>query len=126
MRMVYKNGLLYTSLEIIYKGKRKIVNDIILDTGAVHTIISPDAVSELGIEPEGEDEFITMYGIGGEQYAYRKFIEGVRLCGQELNTIKVDFGLIDNYGKINGLLGLDILLSLNVNISLKNLTLAIE
>jgi hypothetical protein len=33
-------------LEIIYKGKRKIVNDIIIDTGAAHTIISPDAVTE--------------------------------------------------------------------------------
>ena len=126
MKMEYKKGLLYTSLEIIYKGKRKIVNDIIIDTGAAHTIISPDAVAELGVEPEGQDEFITMYGIGGEQYAYRKSIDSIKLCESEIKNIKVDFGLIDDYGKINGLLGLDILLDLNVNINLKNLTLTME
>jgi len=126
MKIEYKKGLLYTSLEIIYKGKRKIVNDIIIDTGAAHTIISPDAVLELGVEPEGQDEFVTMYGIGGEQYAYRKEIDGIKLCEHELKEIKVDFGLIDDYGKINGLLGLDILLSLNTNINLKNLILTME
>lgn len=126
MKIAYKNGLLYTSLEVIYKGKRKTINDIIIDTGAAHTIISPDAVIELGIEPEGQDEFVTMYGIGGEQYAYRKSIEGIKLSEHELNDIKLDFGLIDDYGKINGLLGLDILLKLKVNIDLKNLTLNLE
>ena len=126
MKIEYKNGLLYTSLEIIYKGKRKIVNDIIIDTGAAHTIISPDAVAELGVEPEGQDEFVTMYGIGGEQYAYRKSIDGIKLCEHELKDIKVDFGLINDYGKINGLLGLDILLNLNANINLKNLIMTIE
>ena len=37
-----------------------------------------------------------------------------------------EFGLIDDYGKINGLLGLDILLNMNANINLKNLTLTME
>lgn len=125
MKIVYKNGLLYTSLEIMHKGKRRIVDEIIIDTGAAHTIISPDAVVELGIEPEGKDEFVTMYGIGGEQYAYRKSIEGIKLCNHELNNVKIDFGLIDDYGKINGLLGLDILLNLNININLKELSLTV-
>jgi len=122
MKIAFKNELLYASLEIIYKGKTKIVNDMIIDTGASHTIISPDAV----IEPEGQDEFVTMYGIGGEQYAYRKSIEGIKMCNYELKDIKIDFGLVDDYGKINGLLGLDILLNLNVNIDLKNFTISIQ
>jgi hypothetical protein len=46
MKIVYKKGLLYTSLEVKYKGKIKVVDDIIIDTGAAHTIISPDAVTE--------------------------------------------------------------------------------
>jgi hypothetical protein len=45
MKIVYKKGLLFTSLEVNYKGKRKIVNDMIIDTGAEHTIISPDSVT---------------------------------------------------------------------------------
>ena len=125
MKIIYKNGLIYTSLKIMYKGKAKIVNDVIIDTGAAHTIILPDAVAELDVQPEVEDEFITMYGIGGEQYAYRKSIEGIKLCEHELKDIEIDFGLIDDYGKINGLLGLDILLKLNVNVNLRDLVLEI-
>jgi predicted aspartyl protease len=125
MKIKYDNELLYVSLELKYKGRSKIIDDIIIDTGAVHTIISPNVVEDLGIEPEKEDEFVTMYGIGGEHYAYRKVIDGIKLCDYELNNIKVDFGLIDDYGTINGLLGLDVLISLNVNINLKNLTLSI-
>lgn len=42
----------------ISKGKRKIDidNDIIIYTEAPHTVISQDAVTELGVEPHGEDE----------------------------------------------------------------------
>lgn len=125
MKIKYDNELLYVSLELKYKGRSKIIDDIIIDTGAVHTIISPNVVEDLGVEPEKEDEFVTMYGIGGQHYAYRKAIEGIKLCDHELNNIKIDFGLIDDHGRINGLLGLDVLMGLNVNINLKNLTLSI-
>ncbi|MDI7817970.1 hypothetical protein QMM58_16465 [Clostridioides difficile] len=35
----YKNGLLYTDIEILIENKSIIVKDIIVDTGASHTII---------------------------------------------------------------------------------------
>jgi hypothetical protein len=52
------------------------------------------------VEPEGQDEFVTMYGTYGEQYEYRKSIDAIKLCDHEIKNIKVDFGLIDDYGII--------------------------
>ena len=40
-----------------------------------------------------------------------------------LKDIEIDFGVIDENGNINGLIGLDVLLELGVSIDLKNLKL---
>lgn len=125
MEIQFKHGLLYTSLEIIYKNKREIIDNIVIDTGAAHTIICPDAVSELGISASIEDEFITMYGIGGDQYAYRKLIDGILLGTCVIDEVKVDFGMIDEEGNINGLLGLDLLMRAHATIDLENLKITI-
>lgn len=64
-----------------------------------------------------------MYGIGGEHYSYRKNINLVSIGSNHLENVNIDFGLIDEDGYINGLLGLDILLKLGVTINLKELKL---
>lgn len=121
MKIKYRNGLLYTSLEITYNSKTKIIDDIIIDTGAAHSIISPDVVEDLGIVASPEDDIIIMYGIGGEQYAYRKKIDGIKFGACIIDGYKLDFGFIDEIGKINGLLGLDLLMKMGLVLDLKNL-----
>ena len=126
MKLEYKIGLLFVDMSIEYKGKKVLLKNIVLDTGAAHTIINPDSVHELGIKAEAEDTFITMYGVGGEHYAYRKNIDAVIIGSKQLDNANIDFGLIDEEGCINGLLGLDVLFKLGVNINLKELKLEIN
>lgn len=123
MKLEYKNGLLFVDMNIEYKGKKVLLKNVVLDTGAAHTIINPDGVYELGIKAEADDTFITMYGIGGEHYAYRKNIDSVSIGSKQLDNTNIDFGIIDEEGHINGLLGLDILFKLGVTINLKELKL---
>ena len=123
MKLEYKNGLLFVEMNIGYKGNKVLLKNIVVDTGASHTIINPDSVYELGIKAEADDEFITMYGVGGEHYSYRKNINLVSIGSNNLENVNIDFGLIDEEGYINGLLGLDILLKLGVTINLKELKL---
>ena len=49
MKIEFRDGLLFTFLEIKYKGKSKIIDNIVMDTGAAGSIISPDAVDDIGI-----------------------------------------------------------------------------
>lgn len=40
MKLQYKNGLLFTNIEIIVNENRKIIDNIVVDTGAAQTVIS--------------------------------------------------------------------------------------
>lgn len=126
MNIRHENDLLFMDIEISYLKESKLIKNVVIDTGASHTIISSDIVSSIGISASPTDKFITMYGVGGEHYAYRKKIESISICKHKLKDIELDFGVIDESGYINGLIGLDVLLELGVSIDLKNLKLKFE
>lgn len=108
VKLQLKNGLLYTSIELKHEGKSIVVNDVIIDTGAFHTIISPDFLEELQAEFTNEDMLIEAYGYGGaSSYAVRKKIHTISCEDIKLSNFKIDFGQIDPDEKVNGLLGLD-------------------
>ena len=123
MKLRYEHELLFTDINIEYNGKKLVVKDVVVDTGAAHTIIDPDVVHEIGIKAEPDDKFITMYGIGGEHYAYRKNVDCIEIGNGKLSNISLDFGIIDEECTINGLLGLDVLIKLGININLNKLEL---
>ncbi|WP_259600820.1 retropepsin-like aspartic protease [Clostridium botulinum] len=97
--------------------------NIVLDTGVAHMIIDSDIVTELGIKAEQSDNFITIYGVGGEHYVYRKNIDSISITNNKIENINIDFGIIYKDGFINDLLVLDVLVKLGVNINLKELIL---
>ena len=110
VKLQLKSGLLYTSIEIEHEGKNIVVNDVIVDTGAFHTIISSDFLEELQEEFTNEDMLIEAYGYGGaSSYAVRKRMDTISCGDIRLNDFRIDFGQIDPDEKVNGLLGLDFL-----------------
>jgi hypothetical protein len=44
-----KDGLLYTSINLIHDGREIVIDDVIIDTGAFHTIIAPEFLDELDV-----------------------------------------------------------------------------
>ncbi|MFC9707289.1 retropepsin-like aspartic protease [Paenibacillus sp. NPDC056933] len=122
MNIEYREGLLFTELTILFNGKRKRINNIVIDTGASHTLISQGEVDDIGIKVGVEDEIITSYGIGGKEHAFSKRIEGIQVGDFVLKDIPIDFTSF-KYHNINGLLGLDILKEGKFNIDLENFRL---
>ncbi|NJD03911.1 MAG: hypothetical protein FIA99_15240 [Ruminiclostridium sp.] len=59
-------GHICTNLEITYNRNSIVLRNIVIDTGAVQSIINSEFVSEIGIKAEYIDEFMKTYGIGGE------------------------------------------------------------
>lgn len=126
MKIEFKDGLLFTSLEIKYKGKSKIIDNIVIDTGAAGSIFSPDTVDDIGIYAEIGDRLIEYYGIGGSTHnAFIKNIDEIKLEDKSIENTYMDFGIIDTKGEINGLLGLDILIEIGAIIDLKNLIIKV-
>lgn len=127
MKIEYRDGLIFTSIKIFYKGNSNIVNNVVIDTGAAGSIISPDAVDDIGIYAELGDRIMEYYGVGGSSHnAFIKKINEVILGSQSINDIEIDFGMIDTRGEINGLIGLDILMKIEAVIDLKNLNIDVS
>jgi hypothetical protein len=126
MKMEYRDGLIFTEIKLNFRGKTKIIENVVIDTGAAETIISPDVVNDLGIYAELNDKVNSFYGVGGSLHNF--FSKNVDILGMdtfELRDVKLDFGIIDPRGEINGLIGLDLLIKVGAIIDLKNMNIII-
>lgn len=119
-----KNGLLYTSIKLTHEGKCVTIDDVIIDTGAFHTIITTDFLEDLGAKFSNEDKLITASGYGGaSSYAIRKRIDSISCENSALQNFKIDFGEIDPNERVNGLLGLDFLKEAKIVLDLSELVM---
>ena len=117
---IYKyDGLLCTDISITFGEKTKVLNNIVIDTGAVQSIINSLVVEDLDIVPRFLDELSTTIGIGGEMSFFSKLIDEVKISDKVFKSIEMDFGEIDSKGEIMGLIGLDILEKLRAVIDIE-------
>lgn len=82
---------------------------MVIDTGASETIISPDAVEDIGLMAEINDSVNSFYGAGGSLHnLFSKEVDEISLGVGCFKNTKLDFGIVDPNGIINGLLGCQI------------------
>jgi hypothetical protein len=118
MKLEYKEGLIFTSIKISFNGKSKIINNIVINTALMQSIISSKVVGDIGINSDSSNAFEN-----NKNTLFTKVIDKITLGCNSIEKISVDFDLIDNELEINGLLGLDILIKFGAVIDLKNLEL---
>ena len=91
MEIKYEGGLLFTSIQITFRGNSKVINNIVIDTGAAESIISPDVVEDIGIFAEQDDSIDSFYAAGGSLHNY--FTKSVQ---------QVTLGKVGAYRSTNG------------------------
>lgn len=101
-KMNFEDGLLYTTVKVYYKGRVKAIDKMVIDTGASHSIISTDALEEIGVSIEERDEIIVTVGISGKQFSVIKQVDAVEFNGFKIKNCKIDIGEINFGGVING------------------------
>lgn len=122
MKLEVVNRLLEVEMLISYKGRTKVLDKLVVDTGAAHTVISSDVVEDQGIYFENGDPLVSSYGIGGEEYSFRKPVDFLKLGSHKICGLKLDFGNLHEWG-INGLIGLDLLINGQFIIDLEKMVL---
>lgn len=122
MKIKYKHGLLLVDMNIVFNGKKKTIENMVLDTGAARTLISQNVVEDIGIHVDLNDTVVTYFGIGGKEHAYRKRIDQIIVGDFNFEHVEVDFNNF-GYEDINGLLGLDLLMKAEFVIDLRHLQL---
>jgi len=120
MNTEYRDGLLFTEMSLKWLGKTVDIDNIVIDTGASHTLISSDVAESIGILYANGDRIVSMYGIGGQEFAFRKKIDGVLLGRKLMEGTELDFGYLGDDG-INGLIGLDLLMDSKAVVDLNKL-----
>ena len=106
---IYKfDRLICTDITISFRGK-KVLKNVVIDTGAAQSIINSLAVEDINISPEYIGEISTTYGIGGEMVFFPKVIDCFIIADTEFKNIEMDFGEIDSKGELMGLIGMDLL-----------------
>jgi predicted aspartyl protease len=123
-RLQLKDGLLYTSVSLHHEGKCIVVDNVIIDTGAFHTIIAPYFLEKLEVAFSDEDELVKASGYGGTiSYSVRKSIDSIECEDIKINNMRLDFGEIDPNERVNGLIGLDFLRKAEVILDLVDLVM---
>ncbi|WP_405175633.1 retropepsin-like aspartic protease [Paenibacillus sp. FSL H8-0261] len=112
MKIEFMHDLIQTSMTIDYKGSSLRIDNLVIDTGAAHSLLSSDIVSELGIRFENGDKLVRSFGIGGDEYTFQKTVDQIQIGELIMKDIPIDFGVFhEGINYINGLIGLDILKS---------------
>ncbi|MGM0845113.1 MAG: aspartyl protease family protein [Bacillota bacterium] len=121
MKISFDGQLITTSLRVTFQGRTLQVDDMIIDTGSSHTVISPDVLEEIGVTYENGDDIYEAYGIGGSVPFYTKVMDEIIIDRITLKNIEIDVGVLPK--NHNGLLGLDILMNYNFIVDLDKLEL---
>ncbi len=123
MNIRIEDGLPVVEIEIVYKGKEKILRSVLLDTGSSNTIFDVDSVVDIGlvIDTTG-GKARRMYGVGGEsELCYEQEVANLLIEDYLLNKFIIQLGMTkENYG-FDCILGVDFMMKNGVNLDFKNL-----
>lgn len=69
------------------------------------------------------DKIVTYTGVGGSLHtSFLKKVDSIYIDNKHIGSFDIDFGIINPKGTINGLLGLDILISTGARLDFKLIT----
>ncbi|WP_233880702.1 retropepsin-like aspartic protease [Virgibacillus halodenitrificans] len=121
MNLLYDGQLITTSLTLIFRGKTIRIEDVVVDTGSSHTVISPDVLETIGVTYENGDTIYEAYGIGGSVPFYTKKMDEIQIDSYIMKDFQIDVGTLPK--DHSALLGLDVLKQYNFVIDLGSLEL---
>ena len=123
MRLTLREDLIVVSVTVAYQGREVEVPDMVVDTGSATTMLSSDAVAQIGIVPELHDVLHVVRGVGGAEVVFSRRVDRLQVGPRAVEQFEIEVGGIDDAFDINGILGLDFLLRTGAIINLGTLQL---
>ena len=114
----YQHKLLFCSLNLTIDNQLLHLENVLLDTGSATTLINSDY-----IHFDGNEELINVHGVGGYESVLMKPFRSISINDSTVHNILLCVGEMDYGIDIDLLIGLDLLKTLNADISIKNMSL---
>lgn len=123
MELERQGDLLFTTVQVAYRGATIEIDPILIDTGSETTILGVDSLAAIHIKPSLDDELYTIRGVGGVEAVFARQLDFLQVGSCRLADFVIEVGGMDYGFAINGILGMDFLLHAAANINLRDLKL---
>ncbi|MEW9924073.1 aspartyl protease family protein [Clostridium butyricum] len=114
----YQHKLLFCSLNLTIDNQLLHLENVLLDTGSATTLINSDY-----IHFDGNEELVNVHGVGGYESVLMKPFRSISINDSTVHDVLLCVGEMDYGIHIDLLIGLDLLKTLNADISIKNMCL---
>ena len=121
MKIVISNRLPFVSATLTHQGQSLTLDNMLLDTGSASTLLSADAVAAIDILPQSADPIHRIRGVGGTEFVFEKTIDQLSVAPLTIRNFKTEIGMLDYGFDLDGILGLDFLLTSRTIIDLGRL-----
>jgi len=126
MQLLLKDELPFTTVKISYDGASIKINNVLVDTGSASTIFAADIMATVNIIPEPDDKLFAIRGVGGSETVFSREIDFVQIGERRLDQFEIEIGGMDYGFEINGILGMDFLVSVGAIINLHEFRIDFE
>lgn len=121
MRIRVEDGLAFVSATIRYNDLSIELNNMLLDTGSVGTMLAIDKIEALNLSAEPGDTIYRVVGIGSAEYVFSKTVDLLSVGLLQVSNFMVEFGAMRYGFALDGIVGLDFLLETDAVIDLMQL-----
>ena len=101
-------------------GSKKRTVEMALDTGATYTMVSPDTIHYLGLDPHPTGNRIEIVSASGVEYVPLVKIQTVTAFGMNVKDLHVVVHTLPPESSVDGLLGLDFMKYFNIQLDFLN------
>ena len=120
-----RKGLVIVSCEIAGRTGNILLR-LALDTGATGTLVSAGPLAAVGYDPSLSPDRLQVTTGSGVEYAPRVVVDRIRALGHEYRSFPLIAHTIPASARVDGLLGLDFLRGLRLNLDFQMGTISLH
>jgi len=119
MRLQLRDNLPFVLITVVHQNKKIKIPNVLVDTGSGGTILAADMLSRIGIVPQADDTLHTIFGVGGSEVVFTRKIDDMKVGTFTIKQFEIEIGGMDYGFNIQGILGMDFLISAGAKIDLE-------
>jgi len=99
------------------------LKSVLVDTGSAGSVFSADRLQTIGLHMEPEDAIRRIRGVGGTDFVFVKKVDSLTVGTLCVEQFVIEIGAMDYGFPLEGILGMDFLLSTRAKLNFNQLTI---